>query len=55
LSPARTLERGYAVVTGPDGRVLRSAAGVPAGAVVRARLARGVLTAVVQEVTDEPG
>ena len=25
LSPARTLERGYAVVTGPDGTVVRDA------------------------------
>jgi exodeoxyribonuclease VII large subunit len=32
LSPARTLERGYAVVTGPDGAVVRRASAVRPGA-----------------------
>ena len=50
LSPERTLERGYAVVTGPDGRVLRSASDVRAGDMIRARLAAGQVTATVVEV-----
>jgi exodeoxyribonuclease VII large subunit len=51
LSPQRTLERGYAVVTGPGGQVLRSAAGLRAGDQVRARLARGEIIASVLEVS----
>jgi exodeoxyribonuclease VII large subunit len=55
LSPQRTLERGYAVVTGPDGTVLRSSGAVRAGDVVRARLAEGVLAAsVLSPVDDAP-
>jgi exodeoxyribonuclease VII large subunit len=53
LSPQRTLERGYAVVTGPDGTVLRSASAVRPGDEVRARLADGGFTASV--VAAEPG
>ncbi len=41
LSPQRTLERGYAVVTGPGGGVLRSPAGLQPGDLIRARLAAG--------------
>lgn len=51
LSPQRTLERGYAVVTGPDGSVLRDARQVEPGARVTARLAAGTLTASVTEVS----
>ena len=50
LSPQRTLDRGYAVVTGPDGSVLRTTAGLATGATVRARLANGVFTAAVSSV-----
>ena len=57
LSPQRTLERGYAVVAGPDGMVLRSVAGLAAGDTIRARLAAGRVTATVVEVdpADRPG
>jgi len=48
-SPLAILERGYAVVTGPDGATLRDAAAVEAGDRLRVRLARGGLEA---EVTD---
>ena len=47
LSPQRTLERGYAVVTQADGSVLRDAEDVSVGDVVTARLAQGVLSASV--------
>jgi exodeoxyribonuclease VII large subunit len=47
LSPQRTLERGYAVVTGPDGAVLRSAARLAVGDMVRGRLAAGTFVAAV--------
>jgi exodeoxyribonuclease VII large subunit len=51
LSPQRTLERGYAVVTGEDGAVLRSVDGLAAGDLVRARLASGSVTASVVSVS----
>jgi exodeoxyribonuclease VII large subunit len=47
LSPAATLQRGYAIVQGPDGRVLRRAGEVTAGDPLRVRLAEGELAAVV--------
>ena len=50
LSPSRTLDRGYAVVTTADGSVLREAAAVVPGAAVAVRLAAGRLTAVVTDV-----
>ena len=43
LSPQATLERGYAVVQGTDGAVLRDADGVAPGTDLRVRLARGRL------------
>jgi exodeoxyribonuclease VII large subunit len=47
LSPLRVLERGYALVYGPDGRLLRSAAGVGEGTKIVAQLAEGRLRARV--------
>jgi exodeoxyribonuclease VII large subunit len=47
LSPAATLQRGYAVVQHPDGRVVRAAAEVCAGDTVRVRLGEGELAAKV--------
>ncbi len=47
LSPAATLQRGYAVVQRPDGAVLRDPAEVSAGDGLRVRVARGELRAVV--------
>lgn len=49
VSPEAVLERGYAIVTGEDGRsVLRDAAAVAPGTAIRARLARGSLLATVE-------
>src|SRR5690606_27251904 len=47
ISPLATIERGYAIVTGPDGRSLQDAAEVKPGDAIEARLRRGVLRAVV--------
>jgi exodeoxyribonuclease VII large subunit len=47
LSPLRVLERGYALVYGPDGRLLRSAAKVNEGEEIVARLAEGRVRARV--------
>jgi exodeoxyribonuclease VII large subunit len=45
LSPAMTLERGYAVVQTADGAVVRAADDVPSGAALRIRVADGELPA----------
>lgn len=50
LSPARTLERGYSVVVGPDGSVLRSASGLAAGDRLGVRFAHGGVAAEVTSV-----
>jgi exodeoxyribonuclease VII large subunit len=48
LSPAATLDRGYAVVQRADGAVVRRPADVAAGDAVRLRLAEGELDATVR-------
>jgi exodeoxyribonuclease VII large subunit len=53
LSPQRTLERGYAVVTGPDGAVVRRAGDLAVGDPVGVRLGHGRLSAVVTGVSHE--
>jgi exodeoxyribonuclease VII large subunit len=53
VSPLATLERGYAIVTSPEGAVLRDAAEAPPGTVVEARLASGRLRATVTESSPE--
>jgi exodeoxyribonuclease VII large subunit len=47
LSPTRILERGYALVSNEDGRLLKDAADAPAGSEIRVRLATGRLEAQV--------
>ena len=51
LSPASTLNRGYAVVRDSEGRVLTQAAAVDLGATLNIRLAAGSLSATVTERT----
>ncbi len=48
LSPYRVLERGYALVYGPDGGLLRDASQAGAGTAITAQLARGRLRARVE-------
>jgi exodeoxyribonuclease VII large subunit len=50
LSPVRVLERGYAVVRTADGSVLRDASASSPGHRLDVELARGRLTAVVEEL-----
>jgi exodeoxyribonuclease VII large subunit len=50
VSPLATLERGYAIVTRPDGSVVRAARDVAPGDAVRARLAAGTFAATVTKV-----
>lgn len=47
LSPLRVLDRGYALVYGSDGHLLRSAGAVAAGEEISARLGEGVVRARV--------
>jgi exodeoxyribonuclease VII large subunit len=49
LSPAATLQRGYAIVQRDDGHVVRAATEVAADDLIRVRLAEGELRAVVRE------
>ncbi len=49
LSPFRVLERGYALVYGPDGELLRDASRTSAGSMITAQLAKGRLHAKVTE------
>ena len=49
LSPAATLQRGYAIVQRADGHVVRAAGEVAPGDVLRVRLADGELTASVDQ------
>ncbi|WP_430780842.1 exodeoxyribonuclease VII large subunit [Actinoplanes sp. G11-F43] len=49
LSPAKTLERGYAIVQRSDGHVVRAAGEVAGGDILRIRLAEGELRATAQE------
>jgi exodeoxyribonuclease VII large subunit len=55
LSPFATLERGYAIVRGPDGRVLRDAADTTVGQPLDVRLAAGTLDVRVERVRDSTG
>jgi exodeoxyribonuclease VII large subunit len=52
LSPYATLERGYSIVRGPDGTVLRDARQVQQGDALSVRLQRGELGARVESVRD---
>jgi exodeoxyribonuclease VII large subunit len=47
VSPLATLGRGYAIVSGPDGRILRDAAEAPSGTLIEARLAHGRIRAKI--------
>jgi exodeoxyribonuclease VII large subunit len=49
LSPARVLERGYAIVRTADGAVVRSAADAAPGAALDIELAAGRLAATVDD------
>jgi exodeoxyribonuclease VII large subunit len=49
LSPLAVLSRGYALVYGTEGKLLRSTAGTKVGETIRARLAHGTLEAEVKQ------
>jgi exodeoxyribonuclease VII large subunit len=53
LNPLRVLERGYALVYGPDGMLLRASSQIENGEEIVARLARGRIQARVTAKRDE--
>ena len=53
LSPLATLDRGYAIVTGPDGQILRSASDTSLGDTLSVRLSRGSVIADVTAVAED--
>ncbi|MGI8871856.1 MAG: exodeoxyribonuclease VII large subunit [Candidatus Limnocylindria bacterium] len=55
LSPAATLERGYAVTRRPDGTIVRALSDAPVGAPVEVVLARGALDARVERTREGDG
>ena len=56
LGPENTLARGYALVTGPDGKIIRNVKDAPPKSELRIRLAKGELAAEVIDVnTPENG
>ncbi len=54
LSPLAVLDRGYALVLGAEGSLIRSAAQLTAGDAVTTRLADGVFTSRVEEINANP-
>lgn len=54
LSPLAVLQRGYAVLRGPDGRILQSISQVQSGDSINARIQDGELTAQVKQITPSP-
>ena len=53
LSPAATLERGYAVARTTDGRIVLDASSVAVGAALRVTVARGTVETRVERTNDE--
>ncbi|MBQ76683.1 MAG: exodeoxyribonuclease VII large subunit [Gammaproteobacteria bacterium] len=53
LNPLSTLERGYAIVSTPDGHIIKHPDEVSPGDLVNARLAEGEITAEVRSSTGE--
>ncbi|MEO6715089.1 MAG: exodeoxyribonuclease VII large subunit [Mycobacteriales bacterium] len=54
LSPAATLERGYAVVLAPDGHIVRDASDLAAGDRLHIRVAHGDIDVTVDAATPSP-
>ena len=53
MSPLKVLGRGFALVTSPDGGILRRAQDVPVGSEITARLREGALRCRVEEAIKE--
>lgn len=53
VDPQRTLDLGYSIVTGADGKALKSVHDAPQGSSIRARLADGTITATVTDANPE--
>ncbi len=55
LSPLRVLERGYSVMMGPDGRVVRAADDVSTGDKITTRLHKGTVLSEILSTREGPG
>jgi exodeoxyribonuclease VII large subunit len=55
VSPLATLERGYAIVTDANSRVITDVAALAPGAPIAARVARGVVMATVTAIVPGAG
>ncbi|MBQ62760.1 MAG: exodeoxyribonuclease VII large subunit [Gammaproteobacteria bacterium] len=53
LNPLSTLERGYAIVSTPEGHIIKQADEVSPGNLVKARLAEGQITAEVRSIAEK--
>ena len=53
LNPLSTLERGYAIVSTPEGHIIKQANEVSPGNLVKARLAEGQITAEVRSIAEK--
>ena len=53
MSPLATLDRGYAIVMAPSGKILRRSADTRTGEVLGIRLAQGSVSAAVTTVEPE--
>ncbi len=53
LNPLSTLERGYAIVSTPEGHIIKQADEVSPGNLVNARLAEGQITAEVRSIAEK--
>jgi exodeoxyribonuclease VII large subunit len=56
LSPLKILDRGYAIVTNPEGRIVKEPEEAPVGSEIQVRLAKGNIAAeVIRRVRKETG
>ena len=53
VSPLATLDRGYAIVTRVDGTIIREAAVVKTGEIIKSRLSKGIIRSRVTEIDNE--
>lgn len=51
-SPERLLARGYSISRTADGKIVRSIADVPAGAMIVTEVQDGTVTSIVQKIED---
>lgn len=53
VSPLATLDRGYAIVTRADGSIIREAAAVKTGEIIKSRLSKGSISSQVTDIEND--